>query len=164
VQKLGSQLRSVIHCFIDCVFLSISRVALRCSTVLGERHFWNVATASLVETDAVRVSFLPYYPALLETPGRFIPGSPLFIVKLIAQLGLVFIVGLRAEQLVQPSSTRVGYTVAIAALVSGVCVSFGSLMGYLSTTDETFLYKPLWGAGPVSVALAVAAHQVCCWS
>ena len=31
---------------------------------------------------------------------------------------------------------------------------------YLSTTDETYLYKPLWGTGPAVAALSVAAHQV----
>jgi hypothetical protein len=87
--------------------------------------------------------------------------SPLHCASQLAlQLAIILTVGFRAEQLVLPSGPRVGYALAAAVLVSGATVSFGSLMAYLSTTEEAYLYKPLWGAGPVAAALAVAAHQV----
>lgn len=87
-------------------------------------------------------------------------APPLRVPQLVVQLAFIVVAGLRAEQLVLPSTTRVGWALLAALLVSGTCVSFGSLMMYLSTTDEAFLYKPLWGTGPVVAALSVAAHQV----
>lgn len=62
--------------------------------------------------------------------------------------------------LAPPSAGRVLWALLFGLMVSGATVSFGSLMWYLSTTDEAFLYKPLWGTGPIVAALSVAVHQV----
>ena len=81
-------------------------------------------------------------------------------LQLALQVVFILVAGVRAEQLAPPSAGRVGWALLTALFVSGACVSFGSLMMYLSSYNEGYLYKPLWGTGPVTAALAVAVHQV----
>ena len=124
---------------------------------------WNIVTAAIVETDVIRVRKHQRRP-LSRSQSRVLPNilnaSKHSFMQLAVQICFILIAGVRAEQLAPPSAGRVGWTLLAALLVSGACVSFGSLMMYLSSTDETFLYKPLWGTGPVVAALSVAAHQV----
>ena len=45
-------------------------------------------------------------------------------------------------------------------VVSGVATSFYCLMAYMATSSEGFLYRPVFGSGPLAAALAVSAAQV----
>jgi len=55
---------------------------------------------------------------------------------------------------------RLVKALAGGGLTAGVATSFGALRGSLSPGEEHYLYKPLYGAGPLVGVLAVAAHQV----
>jgi hypothetical protein len=85
-------------------------------------------------------------------------------VQLLIGLVLLALVGTRAEacldsQSQQSTSLRIAITVGASVTLSGLVVSFTSLMLYISTNDEKLLYRPIFGAMPIVVALAVCAHQ-----
>lgn len=74
---------------------------------------------------------------------------------------LIIVAGTRAESPVSNALTRkLLVTVLVAVALSGALVSLGSVLAYISSAEEAFLYAPVHGTGAVAAALAVSAHQV----
>lgn len=55
---------------------------------------------------------------------------------------------------------RFGITLLSTLLIAGFAISFGCLMLYMSSGEEHYLYRPLFGCGPVVATAAIAAHQI----
>ena len=70
-------------------------------------------------------------------------------------------IGTRAESPVSNVLTRkLLSTVFIAVSLSGLLVVMGSVLAFIWTAKEDFLYAPVHGIGALAAAVAVSAHQV----
>lgn len=105
-------------------------------TLLGEHYFWNVLTFAFIESNPIKL-----------------------MLSLLMVLGLAHFAESRPSSDPASASPRVLIVALLAVALAGACVSLGYLMAYMSWADEAYLYKPLYGAGPLAAALAICAHH-----
>ena len=80
---------------------------------------------------------------------------------MVLQIGFIIIAGTRAELPVRNLLTRkLLLTVVVSAAAAGLVVVIASMMLFMSTAEEPYLYRPLFGTGAVAAAVAVSAHQM----
>lgn len=107
------------------------------NTVLGAFHPWHVLTFA------------------------FIDPNPL---KFLLTAFIIIRVGWTAEQpaadVGHRAARRILITVCLSVVTAGLIVSASGLAAYMGSGNEGYLYRPLYGAGPVAAAISVCAHQV----
>jgi hypothetical protein len=117
---------------------SRSLVLMPGNTVLGEHAIWNVFTFALVEPNTIKL--------ILSLP-------------LIARLAMIA-ESSGPQPLHRATLLRTLITVVLAVLGAGLFISMSFLMLYMSSGQESYLYRGLYGSGPLAAALSICAHQV----
>jgi hypothetical protein len=86
------------------------------------------------------------------------------MIYVILQLALasviIFVLGHSVEAGTNGAGKRLCTAIIVGVAFSGVMVSFSSVFLYLPSGDEKYLYRPLYGSGPLQAVVAVAAHQI----
>lgn len=106
------------------------------NTLLGDHNIWNVVTFALLEPNVIKLAV----SVLLA--GR------LAIIALTPTVDPT-----------RAAANRVPTTVAVSVATAGLALSMGYLMAYMSSGVEAYLYRSIYGTGPLLGALSVCAFH-----
>lgn len=106
------------------------------NTLLGDHNIWNVVTFALLE------------PNIIKLAVSVLLAGRLAIIALTPNIDPT-----------RAAAHRVPATVAVSVATAGLALSMGYLMAYMSSGVESYLYRSIYGTGPLLGALSVCAFH-----